>query len=410
MEKPSIKLVCDRRSASKRHGGKHPVKLVVTFRVSANKWKQVYYGTKYYMLPKEFDRVMKNPSTVEDKLLRASLQKYQDKAFNIIQTKKDLTPDSFDRYFMGNRISSIEGYFDLSIAKMKAEGRVGATRADAIKSFKKFDPNLSYFSDVTVEWINRYSRWMREPRTERGKYIKPKSITTVAMYLTELRTVFNEAIEDGTVERDLYPFTKFTIQREVKFKVPLTPEEIQKVKDFQTDNPNHRMAVDWWLIVYYCFGTNIADLLSLRFSDMTKDFLIYDRQKTRGTKSQVKVVEIYLRPELRELIDKYKRPSLNPQDYIFQVREVGMSVEEFTNRRKEFIRKIDHALKRVAKKLGIEKLNTNIARHTASNVLMNEGYDDSLIGLLLGHTNSRTTYIYKGLFRKDALKKASGSL
>jgi hypothetical protein len=56
------------------------------------------------------------------------------------------------------------------------------------------------------------------------------SSNTVGIYLRQLRTVYNDAIGQGIVNRDLYPFTQkgFVIPLGRNEKKALTKEEVKK--------------------------------------------------------------------------------------------------------------------------------------------------------------------------------------
>lgn len=55
------------------------------------------------------------------------------------------------------------------------------------------------FSSITPDWLQSFEDWM---------VANKKSITTAGIYLRNLRTVLNQAIEDGLLPRENYPFSK----------------------------------------------------------------------------------------------------------------------------------------------------------------------------------------------------------
>lgn len=64
-------------------------------------------------------------------------------------------------------------------------------------SFFKLRGNVR-LTDVTVTYLNQYERWM---------FDKDCSKTTIGIYVRQLRTFFNEAIEQGLIKREKhYPF------------------------------------------------------------------------------------------------------------------------------------------------------------------------------------------------------------
>ncbi len=67
------------------------------------------------------------------------------------------------------------------------------------------------YRHVTPDFLKHYQEWMQHegkaPQSPKSKSTGV-SITTVSIYSRALRTLFNEAIEAGIVERGCYPFKK----------------------------------------------------------------------------------------------------------------------------------------------------------------------------------------------------------
>lgn len=57
---------------------------------------------------------------------------------------------------------------------------------------------------------------------------KGKSVTTIAIYLRNLRVIFNKAIDDGDINRDIYPFgeKKFQISEAGKVRKALNQQQL----------------------------------------------------------------------------------------------------------------------------------------------------------------------------------------
>ncbi|MBK9396148.1 MAG: phage integrase SAM-like domain-containing protein [Saprospiraceae bacterium] len=74
--------------------------------------------------------------------------------------------------------------------------------------------------DINKDWLEDYEIFMRK----RGK-----SSTTISMYLRTFRTIYNEAIEAGSIQRDYYPFGKSKYQppSATKVKKALSKEDMK---------------------------------------------------------------------------------------------------------------------------------------------------------------------------------------
>lgn len=63
-------------------------------------------------------------------------------------------------------------------------------------SLKKFRGNVR-FEEITVSFLHEYENWLKQ---------KNISKTIIGMYLRPLRTIFNEAIDDGIIKKEkCYP-------------------------------------------------------------------------------------------------------------------------------------------------------------------------------------------------------------
>ena len=98
------------------------------------------------------------------------------------------------------------------IKSLEAEGRSGTQLYYncALNSIEKFAGSKILFSEVTVEWLTKYEKFMLENRsyTLNGKEYteKGRSFTTIGMYLRAIRTLMNEAIRSGIIKANQYPF------------------------------------------------------------------------------------------------------------------------------------------------------------------------------------------------------------
>ena len=68
----------------------------------------------------------------------------------------------------------------------------------------EFRPGLD-FKDITYTFLKDFEAYLRE---------KGNGVNTVAKHLRQLRTLVNEAINQGYIHADAYPFRKYKIKQE----------------------------------------------------------------------------------------------------------------------------------------------------------------------------------------------------
>ena len=117
-----------------------------------------------------------------------------------------------------------------------------------ITVLQEFRPGLD-FKDITYTFLKDFEVYLRE---------KGNGINTVAKHLRQLRTLVNEAINQGYIHADAYPFRKFKIKQEKGRHEFLTPDELKKLENLEVHDLKLRHVLDAFLFCCY---------VGLRFSD-----------------------------------------------------------------------------------------------------------------------------------------------
>ena len=110
-----------------------------------------------------------------------------------------------------------------------------------------------------------------------------------------------------------------------------------------------------------CGGINFTDISSLKISNLIDNKLVYIRKKTK------KKISTPLSDEALQIIQKYAVGKTKPSDYIFPVLDdvVHKTETQKFNRSQKVLRRVNLALKKVAKLAGINvNLTTYVARHS----------------------------------------------
>ena len=104
-----------------------------------------------------------------------------------------------------------------------------------------------------------------------------------------IRLLFNRAIKENVVSKDLYPFGngKFKIKFPETTKVGLSALEIKKLETIEKLSEMERHSLNVWLFRFYLAGMRVSDVLKTRWSQIS-DGRIYYRmgKKFKTTISQ----------------------------------------------------------------------------------------------------------------------------
>lgn len=289
------------------------------------------------------------------------------------------------------------------IKKTLREGRIssGMYYHCSYVSLKKFRGNVR-LEDITVSFLHEYESWLRSQNI---------SSTTIGMYLRPLRTIFNEAIEDGIIKREKhYPFgrRKYKIPASKNTKKALDLNDIKKIYYYKCDpkNESEQRAKDYWLFSYFGNGMNPKDIACLKFKNIQGEYLIFERSKTeRAMRSDPKPITVFINDDMKEIIKRRGNKDTSPNNYVFPVMEQGISALRQYELMQLFVHFINDWMKHILNNLGIDKkATTYVARHTFSTVLKRSGASTEYIQEALGHSNIKTTENYLDSFEKEVKK------
>ena len=190
--------------------------------------------------------------------------------------------------------------------------------------------------------------------------------------LKRLKRIIQICIDERYI--DVNPF-KIKMKEDKVEIVPLTPEEIKKIKDKTITNDRLSKIRDLFIFQTYT-GLAYVDMASLSKDDIRDGLIIKNRKKT-----DVASV-IPLLPQAKEILEKY--------DYILPV---------LSNQ------KYNAYLKELGDICGVEKnLHSHLARHTFATTLLNCGMSLSIIAKAMGHANTRITEQTYAQLRVDTVR------
>ena len=407
--KPTAAIVLDTRR--QKLDGTYPVRLRVTFQR-----ERKYYSTKLPDLtPLEWEKL--NGDRLRDEKLREvrdKIKTYESDADTVMKELPRFTFARFEKlYFDDHSVDSkskaedVYNAFEEQVKKMEKQGSASTASIyqTTLNSLKAFKSRLR-FEDITPDFLEKYDEWLSS---------KGKSVTTVSIYLRNLRTIVNQAKTKGLVSNEEYPFGKnrYEVPAARNIKKALTLSEIEKIYQYQTETGSlPDRAKDFWFFSYLCNGINVKDICRLRWKDIDGDRVSFIRAKTARTKRRnQKAVVVILTDVARAILDKWASKQQLPENYVFTILPADVTPQRERELVQYLTRSINKYVGRIAAELGIDKtVTTYTARHSFSTVLKRSGAPIEFISESLGHHDLRTTENYLDSFEDDVKRQYASNL
>ena len=394
---PTFKIILDKRRSKK--DDLYPVKI----RVTLNR-VQKYYPIGMDISESDFERIQNSSVRKELRILKNKIIDWESKTKNVLTNLSPFSFEEFKSRIYDETIITIPelfSMFDQKIRLLDEKGKVSTRNIyqEAKNSFKNYKSNVNLI-EITSDFLERYEVSM----VENGR-----SITTISMYIRCLRSIYNEAIDAGFIDRKYYPFgrKKFQPKAPKNIKKALTIQQIKSIIEFEVvDGSNQQLAKDMWLLSYYCNGMNIKDILNLRFRNLQGDSIHYERQKTVSTNQSSKPIIVTLIPQAQTIINRWKSENSKPEGYVFDIFKDNMSAEVKQKVKHQFIKTINKYMKRIGAEIGYDKpLTTYAARHSYATILKRSGAPLGFISEALGHKSLQTTEAYLDSFEDETRRK-----
>jgi len=382
--------------------GKCPVSIRVTY-----DRKKRLYPTKHALTPAEYEKVMVTNPRGKYKDIAISLQGSEKKAADVINQLPLFTFEAFEKRFLSNigAKDTIHHAFFLKIRELRDAGRIGTaiTYECAIKSLENFQSE-STFAHITPNFLHKYESWMLSQN---------RSKTTISMYVRCLRSIFNDAISDGLMAKEQYPFgrRKYEVPSGRNIKKSLSIHEIEMIFNYAAAPGSEEMARDYWTFLYMANGMNVKDMALLKYGNIKGNYIEYGRAKTINTRREYEPIQVFLSDRVKEIIIKYGNQRKGHDDFIFPILKKNLTPEQQQKLIALKVHVINEWMKSIAQNLGIEKtVTTYFARHSFATVLKLKDFGKEFIGDSLGHRSPNTTELYLGSFEDERKKKAANAL
>jgi len=313
----------------------------------------------------------------------------------------DFTLNEFEnRFRFGSKRSKVDLFtFWSSVVKdLELSGRMGYARTnkDTINSLKEFHKNpVLYMREINVTFLDKYEVFLRSRGGTNGG---------ISVRMRSIRTIFNLAIRRDLIKQNIYPFYKYKISklRGKRIKHALKLAEIEAFKKIDCEGDIQLInAKNYFLFSFYTRGMNFADMMRLKWSDITKKRIMYARAKTQGNFS-LKIV-----PPVQEILDYYNHNRTDTK-YVFPILLYDcLTPTQIENRKHKILGQYNKSLKILAEKAEIPKnITSYVARHSFAMCLREKGVSIDVIGETLGHQSVVTTKAYVREFGVEVLDEA----
>ncbi|MBE7169508.1 MAG: site-specific integrase [Williamsia sp.] len=225
---------------------------------------------------------------------------------------------------------------------------------------------------------------------ETSHHSKGNGANGLSVYMRTIRAIFNKAIKEGLVDKELYPFANYKIKSAPTEKRALEWSLLKSIIDLKLD-PAHACfhARNYFLASYLMYGMNFTDMAYLRLTDIKDGRISYRRKKT------AKLYDVKISENLKFILDQYIQDT---SEYVFPIlkRETAyLQGKDIQWARKRY----NGRLKEIGKLCGIDQpLTSYVSRHSFATQAMLKQIPLNAISAMLGHSSLKTTEVYlKGL-------------
>lgn len=240
---------------------------------------------------------------------------------------------------------------------------------------QEFRPGID-FKDITYTFLRDFEVHLKE---------KGNSVNTIAKHLRQLRTLVNEAINQGYIPSDAYPFRKYKIKQEKGRKEFLTPDELKRLENLDVDK-KLRHVLDAFLFCCYT-GLRYSD-----FCQLTPENIIRVNGKRWLYFKSVKT-DVEIRLPLHLLFEGKALAVLERYDIVTDFAKIGPNSEA-----NKYLVQLA-ALARIRK-----HITYHCSRHTCATLLVHQGVPITTVQKLLGHTSVRTTEVYSEVLSNTIIR------
>lgn len=287
-----------------------------------------------------------------------------------------------DKIVQENKNQSFFHYAGLLIEDLKKANRIGTARSykgviSVLKTYNN-DRDLK-FHDITYSFLSKFDTHHKS---------NGNGSNGLAVYMRTIRAIYNKAIKEGIIEKELYPFNDYKIKTTPTEKRALDWHLLKKIINAKLA-PNHPCfnARNYFVASYMMYGMNFTDMAFLKKTDIKNGRIFYRRKKTS------KLYDIKITDSLNKIL-KYFMKQNPDSEYVFPIikRETSILQEKDI----QWARKgYNEKLKALAEHCKIDKnITSYVSRHSFATQAMLLDVPLNAISTMLGHSSLKTTEVY----------------
>lgn len=325
-------------------------------------------------------------------LLSSKLSEVDKGMMNLQSENNDVSATQIKRNIY-KPISSLT-FFDYvkeHLDALEADKKINRLNTDAalstyIRSFHR--SKELRFQEINLRFLKKLKTYLMGNRN--------LSETSALNVMVLIRLIYNRAVTDKVVSKDLYPFGKsgFKIKFPETIKIGLNKKEIQVLENIENLPEVERHALNVWLYSFYFAGMRVSDVLFTKWSMIYDDRLHYRMGKNS------KILSLKVPEKAMQIILKYEKYKVSGNDFIFpEMKKADLkNAKDVYNKLRVATRKFNMHLKSIAKKAGInKKVTMHIARHSFGNIA-GESVHPLMLQKLYRHSDLKTTINYQANF------------
>jgi integrase len=369
----------------------------LAIRITKNR-RSTYKHIGHYIDIEEWDeknlRVKKSHTNAKslNSLLSSKLTEVNKGLMNLQSEDSDISATQIKRNIY-KPISNLT-FFDYAkehLDALEADKKMNRYTTDSalttyIRDFHK-SKELS-FQEINLRFLKRFKTYLMGNRN--------LTETSALNVMVLIRLIYNKAISDKVVSKDLYPFGKvgFKIKFPQTIKIGLNKNEIIELEQLENLSEVQRHALNIWLFSFYFAGMRVSDILFTRWS------MIYDERLNYRMGKNTKVVSLKIPKKAMDIIKFYEKNKNCADDFIFpEMKKADFNKpKDIYNKIKVATSKFNKHLKSLVKKVGIDKKVTmHIARHSFGNIA-GDSIHPLMLQKLYRHSDLKTTINYQANF------------
>lgn len=395
--KPQVKtsIYLDTREAKRTKQQRMSGTYAVKIRVWDSEAKASrFYPTGIEMTDEDFKKAMKPKPTRTHIAERDTLNAALSEVNADIAKMQTFNFDELHRMRSGPTGDTQDAFshFECVIAELNRTDRVGTAKSyqlamNALKAYHGKERLL--FKNVTVRFLTDFEAHLIN---------NGRSLTTVGIYLRALRVMFNKAMEENHITKDIYPFGrgKYVIEAGSQTKRALTAQQLNTLMNAPTSTPEQERARDFWFWSMASDGMNMKDIALLRWENFDWDIeaFTYYRAKTYRTKrANLRELVVSLIQLHHDIMNRHGNPIAH-KGYVFPILKDGMDAQQRFRAVQAFTRYVNQHMKRICEANGLPAASTYWARHTFANRFRELGGSWEDLRDRLNHDSVTTTEAY----------------